>query len=117
MTAEIYPNENKGRILLCTAHPEYMVWWDGSIEEVDQDGFHCLATGLHRWKNIRPLSKSVTDEMTHTWWMVRRFVAWAAKVPDNHLPPIYEGNITEKTKNLVSGIFSDGDLIRQMENI
>ncbi len=117
MTAEIYPNENQGRILLCTAHPEYMIWWDGSIEEVTPDGFHCLATGLHRWKDIRPLSETVKDEMTHTWWMVRRFVAWAAKVPDAHLPPISKEDITEKTKNLVSEIFSDGDIIRQMENI
>ena len=117
MTAEIYPNENQGRIFLCTAHPEYMIWWDGAIEEVDPNGFNCLATGLHRWKNIRPLSKTVEDEMTHTWWMVRRFVAWAAKVPDDNLPPISKGDITDKTKNLISDIFYDGDSINQMENI
>ena len=117
MTAEIYPNKNKGRILLCTAHPEYMIWWDGTIEEVTPDGFHCLATGLHRWKNIRPLSKTAIDEFTHTWWMVRRFVAWAAKVPDIHLPPISKGETTEKAKTIVSEIFYDGDIINQMKNI
>jgi len=117
ITAEIYPNDNQGRILLCTAHPEYMIWWDGAIEKVDPNGFHCLATGLHRWKNIRPLSKTVVDEMTHTWWMVRRFVAWAGKVPDNQLPPIEKGENSEKTKALISEIFYDGDIICQMENI
>lgn len=117
MTAEIYPNDNQGRILLCTTHPEYMIWWDGAIEEVDPNGFHCLATGLHRWKNIRPLSKTVVDEMTHTWWMVRRFVAWTAKVPDTHLPPIEKGENSEKTKALISEMFYDGDIICQMENI
>jgi len=117
MTAEIYPNDNQGRILLCTAHPEYMIWWDGAIEEVDSNGFHCLATGLHRWKNIRPLSKTVVDEMTHTWWMVRRFVAWAAKVPNNNLPPVEKGENSEKTKALISEIFYNGDIICQMENI
>jgi hypothetical protein len=117
MTAEIYPNNNQGRILLCTSHPEYMIWWDGAIEEVDSNVFHCLATGLHRWRNIRPLSKDVIDEMTHTWWIVRRFVAWAAKVPDNHLPPIEKEKNLEKTKDLISEIFYDGDILCQMKNI
>ena len=49
--------------------------------------------------------------------MVRRFVAWAAKVPDTHLPPISKGDLTDKTKNLISDIFYDGDIINQMENI
>jgi len=78
-----------------------MIWWDGAIEEVDSNGFHCLATGLHRWKNIRPLSKTVVDEMTHTWWMVRRFVAWAAKVPNNNLPPVEKGENSEKTEKIL----------------
>jgi hypothetical protein len=109
MTAEIYPNENEGRILLCAAHPEYMVWWGGHIEEVYDKAFNCLATGLHRWKNIEPLS----DELTHTWWMVRRFTAWAGKVPEEHLPPIRR----ERSKELSENIFWDGTLLNQMKNI
>ena len=27
LTSEIYPNKNEGRIILCAAHPEYMIWW------------------------------------------------------------------------------------------
>lgn len=117
VTAEIYPNENKGRILLCTAHPEYMIWWDGQIEEVDDSGFNCLANGLHRWKSISPLSKTVEDEFTYTWWIVRRFVAWAAKVPDKHMPPIDKRQITKEGRSILSGIFYDGSLINQMKNI
>jgi hypothetical protein len=117
MTAEVYPNESKGRIVLCAAHPEYMIWRGGKIEEVEKAGFHCLATGLHRWKNIRPLSNDGFDELTHTWWMVRRFVAWAAKVPDTHLPPILKGEKTENVKRILSEINYDRDIINQMKNI
>ena len=118
MTAEIYPNENKGRILLCTPHPECMVWWDGHIEEIDDTGFNCLATGFHRWKNIAALSKNVEDESTHTWWVVRRITAWAAKISDDHLPPICKGKITEEEKSILNeNIFWDGSLINQMKNI
>lgn len=118
ITAEIYPNHNEGRILLCTAHPEYMVWWDGHIEEVETNGFNCIATGLHQWKDIAPLSKNAGDELTHTWWIVRRFVAWAAKIPDDHLPPIHKGQVTKKGKLIVAeNIFWDGSVINQMKNI
>jgi len=34
ITAEIYPNEIKGRILLCASHPEYMIWRGGEINEI-----------------------------------------------------------------------------------
>jgi hypothetical protein len=117
MTAEIYPNENKGRILLCTAHPEYMVWWNGYIKEVDDSDFNCLATGFHQWTEIASLSKNVNDELTHTWWIVRRSVAWAAKVPDDHLPPIQQDIITPKKKILSENIFWDGNLTNQIKNI
>ena len=118
ITAEVYPNENKGRILLCTSHPEYMVWWNGHIEEMKNIDFNCLATGLHKWKEIKPLSKTVKNELTHTWWMVRRFVAWAAKVPDDHLPPIHDNTTTNNLQSIISeNIFWNGRLITQMKNI
>ena len=118
MTAEIYPNENKGRILLCAAHPEYMIWWNGQIEEIDDSGFNCIGEGFHRWNNIDSLSKTVEDEFTYTWWVVRRITAWAAKVPDNHLPLISKGKITEDAKLILSeNIFWDSSLIDQMKNI
>ena len=118
ITAEIYPNENKARILLCTAHPEYMIWWNGHIEEMKGENFNCLATGFHKWKEINSSSKNIKNELTHTWWMVRRFTAWAAKVPDKHLPPIQQEEITEKEKSIIlDNIFWDGSLQNQIKNI
>jgi hypothetical protein len=118
MTSEIYPNENKGRILLCSAHPEYMIWWDGQIEEVEETKDVCLATGLHRWKEIKPLSKTMREELTYTWWLVRRIAAWAGKVPDNCLPPIELGEINKDVDEIISkNIVWDETLINQMKNI
>jgi hypothetical protein len=118
ITTEIYPNENKGRILLCTSHPEYMVWWDGHITEMKEIPSPCLATGLYKWEGIKPLSPDAEKELTHTWWMVRRFVAWAAKVPDEDLPPIEKVILTKEHQAILSkNVFWDGSLKNQMENI
>jgi hypothetical protein len=117
ITAEIYPNENSGRILLCTSHPEYMIWWGGHIIE-NKNKFNCLGNGLYKWEEINPLSKNVLKELTHTWWMVRRFTAWAGKVADNHLPPIKKEDITEREKILISNnILWDGSVLDQLKNI
>jgi len=90
MTAESYPNENKGRIVLCSPHPEYKVWWGGHIEEMEDTEDNCLVDGFHKWVDVTPFNETVEDELHHTWWMIRRQVAWASqKVPDNDLPPIY----------------------------
>jgi len=118
ITAEIYPNENEGRILLCTSHPEYMIWWDGYIVEMENKGFNCLGTGLHKWEGIAPLSRTSNKELIYNWWMVRRFVAWAAKVPDDHLPPINGKEIMKKEISIISeNIFWNDSLFNQMKNI
>jgi putative intracellular protease/amidase len=117
ITAEIYPNENEGRILLCTSHPEYMIWTDGFIVEMENKEFTCLGHGLHKWQGIAPLSKNAEKELIHTWWIVRRFVAWAAKVPDEDLPPIKEETMKKEISNISENIFWDGSLFNQMKNI
>jgi hypothetical protein len=118
MTAEIFPNENKGRILLCTAHPEYMIWYGGHIEEVDDEDFHCIGKGFYRWKDVNTLSEKAEKEFTHTWWIVRRIIAWAGKVTDEHLPPILNGDITKKGKLiLLKEIFWDGQFLNQLKDI
>jgi hypothetical protein len=117
IVSEIYPNENKGRIILCTSHPEYMIWWGGKIIESNRN-HNCLATGLHKWVDIKPLTKSCVDELTHTWWIVRRLTAWAAKVPDKSLPPIIKTEINDKMRKIISkNILWDGSIIDQMDNI
>lgn len=117
ITAEVYPNKNKGRILLCAAHPEYMIWWGGNIKERKSDDYPCLGTGLYQWEDISPLSKDISEELTHTWWMVRRFVAWTAKVGDTDLPPIEKVTLTKEQMILSKNIFWDGSLKNQMDNI
>jgi hypothetical protein len=118
ISAEVYPNENKGRIILCTAHPEYMIWQNGYITEMKKTGFNCIGTGFHKWVDIAPLSKTAEKELTNTWWMVRRFVAWAAKVADDSLPPINEREITKKEISILKeNIFWDGSISSQMKNI
>lgn len=118
ITTEIYPNEHKGRIILCTTHPEYMIWWDGQIKEKNEKKFHCLADGLYQWNNIGKLGKSIDENVTHTWWVVRRLIAWAAKTPDNDLPPIVKQKVSENDMSLLSkNIFWDGTLQNQIENI
>jgi hypothetical protein len=95
-----------------------MIWWGGHIEEQDDTRFTCLATGLHCWKNIAKLSETLDDELTHNWWMVRRFVAWAAKTPDSRLPPIQREKTTKEIRSfLMKQVFWDGSLINQMEHI
>jgi glutamine amidotransferase-like uncharacterized protein len=118
ITAEVYPNENKGRIILCTSHPEYIVWLDGYIGEMQNKAFNCLANGLYKWRGITPLSKTAKKELTHNWWMIRRFVAWAANVPDGHLPPIDGEEIMDEDMPIIlKNIFWDGSLSNHMKNI
>lgn len=118
ITAEIYPNQHKGRIILSMVHTEYMVWWGGYIKSNYNDNFNCIGNGLHQWKDIDKLSTSLQKELTYNWWILRRFVAWLAKVPDNDLPPIKLGEITENVKEtLIKNIFWDGREINRLKSI
>jgi len=118
IVSEIYPNKNNGRIILCTSHPEYMIWWDGHIEEIKENKDTCVATGFHKWKNIKPISKTVEEELTYTWWIVRRITAWAGKVSDKNLPPIIKSTISDTANEIIKkNIFWDGTLIDQIGNI
>lgn len=89
MTAEVYPNENKARIVRCSGHPEFMVWWGGHIGEVEDNDENRIYDGFYYWMNVTPFNETVEDEKTYNYWINRRSVAWAAKIPDNDLPPIY----------------------------
>ena len=118
MIAEVYPNKNKGRIIHCTSHPEYMIWWGGHIEEAKEEKNNCIARGLHKWKDIKPFSKTFEEELTHTWWIVRRITAWAAKIPDKHLPPIIKEKTDERIKKIIDeNIIWDRTIINQIKNI
>ena len=90
MTAEVYPNENHGRIVRCTGHPEHNVWWGGHIEEAEDNDCNNQYEAFYRWKEVKPEEKTVEDEFSYNHWIIRRSVAWASqKVPEDDLPPIY----------------------------
>jgi hypothetical protein len=89
MTMESYPNENKGRIVLTYGHPELLVWWGGHMVDVNDKDNNFLKDGLYKWVDVTPFNETVEDEITYNWWIVRRQAAWASKVPDNDLPPVY----------------------------
>jgi len=86
---EIYPNENGGRISLNAFHVARNVWWGGHIEEHEDIEDDYIANDFFQLVDYIPFNETVEDERTYTWWIVRREIAWAAKVPDNDLPPIY----------------------------
>ncbi len=107
MTAEIYPNENKGRIFLQSLHPEHPVWWGGHIEEMEDTNDNCMSEGLYKWVNMTPLEETIQDEETYNWWMLRREVAWVAKIPDNDLPPVYgPSQVCDFEENIESEVFT-----------
>lgn len=89
MTAEVYPNENQARIYLCSGHPEMTVWWGGHMAEAEDTDDNSIYNGLSGWINRTPRDETPQDEGLHNRWMARRAVAWAAKVPDDDLPPTY----------------------------
>ncbi len=118
ITIEEYPNNNNGRIILCTSHPEYMIWWDGYIKENKENKDICIAKGFHKWENIKPFSENLVDELTYTWWVIRRFAAWAGKVPDSDLPPIEKSEYNKLIKKIIKENISwDGTILNQMKNI
>lgn len=107
MTSEIYPNENEGRIVLSGPHPEYPVWFGGRIQEREDTDDNCIINGHYTWVDIIPSEETPEDEMSHTWWMVRRQIAWAAKVPDNDLPPVYgPSQVCDFEQNITTSDFT-----------
>ena len=87
MTAEIYPNANKGRIVLCGPHIERNVWWGGYWKEVEDHDHNNLFEGFYHWKNITP--NPLEYEWTYNFWLNRRCIMWSAKISDDDLPPVY----------------------------
>ena len=88
MTAEIYPNEHKARIVLCTGHPELNTWWGGYIEEIHDHDHNNIYEGFHQWLDVKPYNKTTVDEVRYNFPLIRRSVAWASqKVSDEELPP------------------------------
>jgi hypothetical protein len=57
-------------------------------------------------------------DLTYTWWLVRRMVAWAAKIPDDYFPPIEKQEKNSEVKRILNkNIFWDGSINDQIQNI
>jgi hypothetical protein len=105
MTAEIYPNENEGRIVLSGPHIERNVWWGGDYEEVEDHDHNNLFEGFYKWTDID--SNPFDLEWKYNYWVNRRCIAWVAKVPDDDLPPVYgPSQVCDFEDSVSSNIFS-----------
>jgi hypothetical protein len=89
MTAEIYPNENKARIVRCSGHPELVTWWGGHLQDMEDTDNNNLYKGFYKLVDAIPLNDTIEDEITYNYCIIRRIAAWEAKIPDNDLPPVY----------------------------
>ncbi len=89
MTAEVYPTEQGARIIRCSGHPELVTWWGGHLEDITDNQTNNLYVGLYRLVGATPMNQTIEDEKTYNYCIIRRCIAWAAKVPDNDLPPVY----------------------------
>lgn len=89
MTAEVYPNEHAARIIRCSGHPELVTWWGGHLEDITDNGTNNLYDGLYQLAGATPMNQTIEDEYTYNYCIIRRCCAWAAKIPDNDLPPVY----------------------------
>ncbi len=89
MSGEIYPNENKARIVRCSGHPELLTWWGGYLEDVEDTNNNNIFDGFYRLREATPFNDTIEDEVSYNYCIIRRIAAWTAKVPDNDLPPVY----------------------------
>jgi hypothetical protein len=89
MSAEIYPNENKARIVICSGHPELLTWWGGDLKDVEDTDNNSIYEGFYRLEDAIPFEETIEDEFTYNNCIIRRIIAWEAKIPDNDLPPVY----------------------------
>jgi glutamine amidotransferase-like uncharacterized protein len=88
--AAIATTYGEGRVALFGPHPEERTTiGNGFVEEFLGRSKYSLfrETFLYKWAGGNETNWS------YNWWMVRRAVAWAAGVPEEHLPPVRQMEI------------------------
>jgi len=103
--AAIATTYGNGRVVLFGPHPEERTVLGGHVEEFLGRNKYTLYREdyLYRWVNGTP------QNWSYNWWILRRSVAWAAGVEDEHLPPIDETMIFMMEPNLWrSGVYVEG---------
>jgi glutamine amidotransferase-like uncharacterized protein len=84
-SAAIATTYGAGRVALFGPHPEERTTiGNGFVEEFPGRSKYSLfqETYLYKWVG------GDETNWSYNWWMVRRAVAWAAGIPEKHLPPI-----------------------------
>ncbi len=82
--AAIATTYGNGRIVLWGPHPEELAFLGGHVEEFLGRNKYTLYRKdyLYRWVN------GTAQNWSYNWWILRRSVAWAAGIKDEHLPPL-----------------------------
>ncbi|MEA2054968.1 MAG: hypothetical protein U9O96_07700 [Candidatus Thermoplasmatota archaeon] len=82
--AAIATTYGNGRVALFGPHPEEPASIGGHVEEFLGRSKYALFKEdyLYRWADGQSM------DWSYNWWMLRRAAAWAAGIPDEHLPPI-----------------------------
>jgi len=75
----------QGRVVLYGPHPEHRVVVNGSVEEYLGHGIPNFAGPVKRYV-FNYFGQRLSED--YNWWIVRRSVAWAGGIPEEHLPPV-----------------------------
>ena len=85
-----YPDDDGGRVIMTTLHPELKVWDGGHIKNAGESDDNCMYDGLYAWYDENGLMDDPDIKYQPNNWYSRREAAWASGiVPDEHLPPVY----------------------------
>ncbi len=90
-----YPegDEEGGRIFLSCVHEDCQIWSrEGNyLTDMPDTEYNTLYNGLNTWRNSTTNDLLTEDDKTEyvNAWLNQREIAWAAKVPDPDMPPVY----------------------------
>ncbi len=94
-----------GRVALFGPHPEERTTVGGHVEEYPGRSKYTLfmESYLYEWVG------GIETNWTYNWWMLRRAAAWAAGVPDGHLPPVSHAELYwEQPSGWHPGLYLNG---------
>lgn len=94
--AAIATTYGDGRVALFGPHPEERTTVGGHVEEFPGRSKYTLyrESYLYEWVG------GDETNWTYNWWMLHRAAAWAAGVPDEHLPPVSHAEIYWEEPNI-----------------
>jgi len=100
---------NSGRVVLYGPHPEIYVVVNGSIVEEKGIGYMSLVLGRYYIYDYYGYATNYSN-----YWIMRRSIAWVAKVPDDELTPMDENSISLMKPNNAGKIYYKSKQIMQV---